>query len=388
MRFLTAGESHGPCLIAIIEGYPAGVKIDINFINKELEKRQKVYGRGGRMKIEKDEVEILSGVRGSYSLGSPIAIKIRNKDWENWKDKMDALNRKTENPITIPRPGHADFAGSIKYNHEDIRNVLERASARETAIRTAVGAFAKLLLKEFDIDTISYTESIGNIKDDFKDISWEKIKERADLSDLRWINKETEDDVKILIDKIRDEGDTLGGTFIVMIRNVPIGLGSYTHWDRRLDALLASAIISIPSVKGVEIGEAFFSAKHKGSEVLDAFEDKDGIIKRKSNFAGGIEGGISNGEIIFIRGAVKPIPTLRRPLKSFDFKEKNIKESFYERSDVCVVPAVGIIAEAMASWVIADEFLKKFSGDHINEIKKNFFQYKEYVEERLWKKLE
>ncbi|MGB9857290.1 MAG: chorismate synthase [Dictyoglomaceae bacterium] len=386
MRFLTAGESHGPCLSAIIEGFPAGVKISLEEINKELEKRQRTYGRGGRMKIEKDEVEILSGVRGGYTLGSPITLRIINRDFENWKEVMSITEEIKIDPITIPRPGHADFSGALKYHFDDIRNVLERASARETAIRVAVGVFAKMLLKEFEIETLSYTESIGGIEDKFDNLSWEEIKERVENSDLRWINKNTEEEVKRLIDRVKGEGDTLGGTFIVLAKNIPPGLGSYVHWDRRLDGLLAQAIISIPSVKGVEIGEAFLSSKKKGSEVLDSFIEEKGKIKRKTNYAGGIEGGISNGEYIFIRGAVKPIPTLKKPLLSFDLKGKKLRESFYERSDVCIVPTAGIIAEAMVSWVIANEFLKKFSGDHIEEIRENYKNYKKYLEERLWKR--
>ncbi len=388
MRFLTAGESHGPCLTAIIEGFPAGIKISIDEINKELEKRQRTYGRGERMKIEKDEVEILSGVRGGYTLGSPITLRIINKDWENWKKVMGTIEEIIADPITTPRPGHADLAGALKYYSEDIRNVLERASARETAIRVAVGAFAKILLKEFNIETLSYTESIGGIEDKFEDLSWYEIKERVERSSLRWVDKKTEKEVEILINKIRDEGDTIGGTFVVLVRNVPPGIGSYVHWDRRLDGLLAQAIISIPSVKGVEIGEAFLMSRKKGSEVLDSFIEENGKIRRKTNYMGGIEGGVSNGEDIFIRGIVKPIPTLRRPLLSFDLKEKKIKESFYERSDICVVPAICIIAESMVSWIIASEFLKKFSGDHIYEIKRNYENYKRYLEERLWKKSE
>lgn len=388
MRFLTSGESHGPCLTAIIEGFPAGVKISIDEINKELEKRQRTYGRGERMKIEKDEVEILSGVRGGYTLGSPITLRIINKDWENWKKAMNITGEVIANSITAPRPGHADLAGALKYYSEDIRNVLERASARETAIRVAVGTFTKILLKEFNIETLSYTESIGEIEDKFENLSWNEIKERVESSSLRWINRENEKEVEILINKTRDEGDTIGGTFVVLVRNVPPGVGSYVHWDRRLDGLLAQAIMSIPSVKGVEIGEAFLISRKKGSEVLDSFIEENGKIRRKTNYMGGIEGGISNGEDIFIRGTVKPIPTLRRPLLSFDLKEKKIKESFYERSDICVVPAICIIAESMVSWVIASEFLKKFSGDHIYEIKRSYENYKRYLEERLWKKSE
>ncbi len=388
MRFLTAGESHGPCLTAIIEGFPAGIKISIDEINKELEKRQRTYGRGERMKIEKDEVEILSGVRGGYTLGSPITLRIINKDWENWKKVMNITGEIIADPITIPRPGHADLAGALKYYSEDIRNVLERASARETAIRVAIGTFTKILLKEFNIETLSYTESIGGIEDKFENLSWNEIKERVESSSLRWVNKETEKEVEILINKTIDEKDTIGGTFVVLVKNVPPGVGSYVHWDRRLDGLLAQAIISIPSVKGVEIGEAFLTSRKKGSEVLDSFIEENGKIRRKTNYMGGIEGGVSNGEDIFIRGIVKPIPTLRRPLLSFDFKEKKIKESFYERSDICVVPAICIIAESMVSWVIASEFLKKFSGDHIYEIKRNYENYKRYLEERLWKKSE
>jgi chorismate synthase len=387
MRFLTAGESHGKGLLVIIEGVPAGFKINKEDIDKELQRRQRGYGRGKRMEIEKDMVEIISGIRGGYTLGSPIGFLIKNRDWENWKNVMDPEEIYDYIPVTKPRAGHADFAGVIKYHFDDIRNILERASARETSARVAVGAVAKCILREFDIDIISFVEGIGNIEGrfDINNFSWDDIKNKVENSDLRMIDKELEEQAKKLIDEAKESGDTLGGRFILLAKNVPIGIGSHVHWDRRLDALLAYAIMSIPSVKGVEIGEAFLSSREKGSRVHDEFIN-EGIKFRKTNYAGGVEGGISNGEIIMIRAAVKPIPTLRKPLKTFDIKEKKISEGYYERSDVCVVSSAGIVGEAMMAWIIADEFLKKFSGDHIDEIKLSYENYINYVHKRLgWK---
>lgn len=384
MRFLTAGESHGKALMVIVEGIPAGLHISSEFINIDLQRRQKGYGRGKRMEIEKDEVEIVSGIRGGVTLGSPIGVLIKNKDWDNWKSVMDPEDLINPTLVTKPRAGHADFAGVIKYRFDDIRNVIERASARETAARVAVGAIAKKFLLEFGIEIISFVESIGDItcKFDINNFNWEEIVKNAENSEVRVIYKEVEDKMKFLIDKAKEEGDTLGGTFIVLARGVPIGLGSYVHWDRRLDALISYAIMSIPSVKGVEIGEAFFASKKKGSEVHDEFLVKEGKL-RKTNYAGGIEGGISNGEIIMVRAAVKPVPTLRRPLKTFDIKEKKIMDGYYERSDVCVVPSAGVVGEAMLAWVLAQEFLRKFSGDNILEIKDKYNAYKDYIKERL-----
>lgn len=384
MRFLTAGESHGKALMVIIEGIPAGLHITSEFINADLQRRQKGYGRGKRMEIEKDEVEIISGIRGGVTLGSPIGILIKNKDWDNWKSVMDPEEVINSNVITKPRAGHADFPGFIKYCFDDIRNVIERASARETAARVAVGAIAKKFLLEFGINIISFVESIGDItyKFDVNNFDWDEVVKNAESSDVRVIYKEVEDKMKILIDKAKEEGDTLGGTFVVLARGVPIGLGSYVHWDRRLDALISYAIMSIPSVKGVEIGEAFLASKKRGSEVHDEFLVNE-VKLRKTNYAGGIEGGISNGEIIMVRAAVKPVPTLRKPLKTFDIKEKKITDGYYERSDVCVVPSAGVVGEAMLAWVLAQEFLRKFSGDNILEIKDKYNAYRDYIKERL-----
>lgn len=387
MRFLTSGESHGKALMTIIEGVPAGLRINLEYINQELRRRQVGYGRGKRMEIEKDEAEIISGIRGGYTLGTPIGILIKNRDWENWKSVMDPEKIFEERIVTKPRSGHADFTGAIKYHFEDIRNVLERASARETAARVAVGAIAKTFLSEFGIEIISFVEAIDGIEDSFdiNNFSWDILKKKAESSDLRMIDEEKERQAKELIDKAKEEGDTLGGRFILLAKGVPIGLGSYVHWDRRLDALISYAIMSIPSVKGVEIGEALYASINIGSKVHDEFYgEKDRF--RKTNYAGGIEGGVSNGEIIMVRAIVKPVPTLRRPLKTFDIKEKKITEGYYERSDVCVVPAAGVVGEAMLAFILAREFLNKFSGDHMEEIRENFEKYKNYVYERLgWK---
>lgn len=387
MRFLTSGESHGKALIAILEGVPAGLHITSEYINKELKRRQMGYGRGKRMEIERDEVEIISGVRGGYTLGTPIGIIIKNRDWENWKNVMNPEEILEEKIVTKPRSGHADFAGAIKYHFEDIRNVLERASARETAARVAVGAIAKAFLSEFGIEIISFVEAIDGIENrfDINNFEWDVLKERAEKSDLRMIDEEKERQAKELIDKAKEEEDTLGGRFVLLAKGVPIGLGSHVHWDKRLDALISYAIMSIPSVKGVEIGEALYASLNKGSKVHDEFYFGENRL-RKTNYAGGIEGGISNGEIIMVRAFVKPVPTLRRPLKTFDIKEKKITDGYYERSDVCVVPAAGVVGESMLAFVLAKEFLNKFSGDHMNEIKESFEKYKRYVYERLgWK---
>lgn len=384
MRFLTAGESHGKCLIAIIENIPAGLEISTDYINFHLARRQKGFGRGDRQKIEKDRVEILSGVRHGLTLGSPITLKIENKDWENWKDIMTPhlLTTNFQPSITSPRPGHADLPGFIKYNFSDIRNVLERASARETSIRVAVGSFARKLLDEFNIKIYSWVTQIGNqrIKSNIqKSKNYEELFNKAETSSVRCPDKKTEERMIELIQKSKEDGDTLGGIFEVVVTGVPVGLGTYAHWDRRLDGKLSQAIISIPAIKGVEIGLGFRSAKLPGSKVHDEIFYKDKNFFRKTNNAGGLEGGISNGEPIIIRAAMKPISTLRKGLMSVDIKTKKKVISHYERSDVCAVPSASVVAEAVVAIEIANAMQEKFGGDSINEMKRNYRSYMEYV---------
>ncbi|MFV9567863.1 chorismate synthase [Thermoanaerobacter mathranii] len=347
MRYITAGESHGEALIAVIEGLPANLLIDEDFINKELKRRQGGHGRGKRMAIEEDKVHVLSGVSNGKTIGSPLAIQIINKDYENWKGKIVPA-------MTRPRPGHADLSGAIKYNQRDIRNVLERSSARETAARVAVGSVAKLLLKELNIFVKSKVLEIGGIS---VEEEWPKIIEEA-----------------------KSKGDTLGGVIEIIIEGVPIGLGSHVQWDRKLDALLAYHVMSVQAIKGVEFGLGFEAARRLGSLVHDEiYYDKERGFYRKSNNAGGIEGGISNGSPIIIKAAMKPIPTLLKPLNSIDINSKKQVKAAYERSDVTAVEAAACVLEAVCAWVIADECLKKFGGDSIEELKKNYDAYLEYV---------
>ena len=344
-RFLTSGESHGKCLTAIIEGLPSGLVIDEDFINEELKRRQEGYGRGGRMKIETDTVEITSGVRFGKTTGAPVCLVIKNKDFSNWEKIMSTSiqDETDEKSFTTVRPGHADYAGSIKYNHKDLRNVLERSSARKTAIEVAVGAVAKLLLKEFNIIGHSYIIQIGKglIEEDF--------------------HRE--------IDNAKASGDTLGGKFEVVYENIPIGLGSFVHWDRKLDGRLAQAIMSIPAVKVVEIGTNPLGLK--GSQYHDELYLENGLAKHRTNNAGGIEGGMSNGENIVLKAVMRPIPTLKKPLKSIDIKDMTESEAHFERSDTCAVEACAVVAESRAAWILADELLLKYGGDSIEEMRKH-----------------
>ncbi|ABY94425.1 MULTISPECIES: chorismate synthase [Thermoanaerobacter] len=347
MRYITAGESHGEALIAVIEGLPSNLLIDEEFINKELKRRQGGYGRGGRMAIEEDKVHVLSGIRNGKTIGSPLTLEIINKDYENWK------NKKTPE-VTRPRPGHADLAGAIKYNQRDLRNILERSSARETAARVAVGSVAKLLLKELDIYVKSKVLEIGGVKAEEK---WRRT-----------------------IDEAKSKGDTLGGIIEIVIEGVPVGLGSHVQWDRKLDALLAYHVMSVQAIKAVEIGLGFEAARKPGSLVHDEiYYDEERGFYRKTNNAGGIEGGISNGSPIVIKAAMKPIPTLLKPLTSIDINTKEEVKAAYERSDVTAVEAAACVLEAVCAWVIADECLKKFGGDSIEELKKNYDAYLVYV---------
>ncbi len=379
LRFLTAGESHGPALTGIIEGIPAGLDIDSEYINRHLARRQWGHGRGRRMKIERDQVEILSGLRFGRTLGSPIALRIVNRDWANWDHVMTVERTERESKrITVPRPGHADYAGAVKYGHtDDMRNVLERASARETAMRVALGSVARRLLDEFGISIGSVVESIGAVEVGrrFSD-EGQKV---PDLSavDASLVRCDDEAAAKAMIeaiDQAKEDGDTLGGVFAVWAEGVPMGLGSYVQWDRRLDGRLAQAMMSIPAVKGVEIGPAFDAARKRGSRVHDEFvvDEKgegDRVLGRRSNRAGGLEGGITNGEVLVVRAALKPISTLLRPLRSVDLETGTEQAAHIERSDVCVVPAAAVVGESAVALVLAAALLEKFAGDTLDDVR-------------------
>ncbi len=381
-RFLTSGESHGKCLDAIIEGVPSGFKIDVNFINAELKRRQVGYGRGKRMQIESDTCEIKSGVRLGYTTGAPICIEIKNKDFENWKIPMsttqvDLKNREilklvADKSFTKVRPGHADFAGSVKYQLEDLRDVLERSSARSTAIEVAVGAIAKQILKEFSIIGFSHVTQIGTVKAEVLPQSYTLLKEAAEHSDVRCADDVAADMMRVEIDKAKSAGDTLGGKFEVIFGNLPIGLGSHVHWDRKLDGKIAQAVMSIPAVKSVEIGVGVDAAELLGSNMHDEIFIADGKIYRKTNNAGGIEGGMTNGEPVVVRAVMKPIPTMRTPLKTIDLYKKEQTEAHFERSDTCAVAACAVVAEARIACVLTEAFLEKFGGDSFKEIKKSY----------------
>lgn len=393
LRFLTAGESHGKGLMGIIEGIPSGLSLSSEDINKELKKRQIGYGRGGRMKIESDHAEIISGVRWGKTIGSPISLLIENRDWKNWQEGMSSEDKFAGSipPVTRPRPGHADLAGALKYGHKDIRNILERSSARETAMRVAIGSIAKKFLLEFGVNIGSYVIQIGNVKiSDFKfQISnFKEIFKRTEDSPVRCPDEDASKKMTQLIDEALQKGDTLGGIFEVFATGVPLGLGSHIQWDKRLDGRLSQALMGIQAIKGVEIGTGFEMAERFGSEVMDEiFYDNSQFtvhgspFYRKTNHAGGIEGGMTNGMPIVIRAAMKPIPTLRKPLRSVDIITKEPFEAAYERSDTCAVPAAAVIGETMTALVITDAFLEKFGGDSIEETKRNFNSYMEYLKQ-------
>jgi len=378
IRFLTAGESHGRGLIVILEGFPAELTISAEDINVELARRQKGYGRGGRMLIEKDQVEVLSGVRRGKTIGSPITLFVKNKDYENWEKIMspEATQEKMGTPLQRPRPGHADLSGGLKYNQKDLRNILERASARETTMRVAAGAIAKIFLKNFGIYIQSYVSQLGTIFSKTPSAINIGLNERADHSPVRMLDKGSEKKAMALIDEAKEKGDTLGGIFEVIITGVPPGLGSHVQWDRKLDGRLAQSLLSMQAVKGVEIGEGFKNATKFGSQVHDEiFYEKNKGFHRRTNRAGGIEGGMSNGEPIIVRVAKKPISTLRKPLRSVDIKTKEPIKAAYERSDVCALPAASVIGEALCAWVLADAFMEKMGGDFMDEINQRFKLY-------------
>ena len=381
-RYLTSGESHGMCLTAIIEGVPAGFSVDEGYINGQLAKRQSGYGRGARMKLETDKVKIKSGVRFGKTTGAPVCLEIENKDFENWKipmsvealdfDDINILRKVAEKSFTKPRPGHADYAGSKKYNLEDLRDVLERASARKTAIEVAVGAFAECILREFGIIGFSHVTQIYDVKLDIKSENATLLKEKSEKSEMRCADELITEMMKDRIDKAKETGDTVGGKFEVIFGNLPVGLGSYAQWDRALDGILAQAVMSIPGVKAVEIGKGVEAAETLGSEMHDEIFTEKNYIYRKTNNAGGIEGGMTNGEPLVIKGTMKPIPTMRKPLNTVDLLNNEQTQAHFERSDTCAVPACSVVAQARVATVILSEFLDKFGGDSLQEIKRNY----------------
>jgi chorismate synthase len=381
-RFTTAGESHGKALMAIVEGVPAGLDVDIRLINHELRRRQQGYGRGGRMKIESDTVEIISGVRHGRTIGSPISLLIENKDFVHWQDVMSvtAPDNEPANPrvLTRPRPGHADLAGGQKFQARDLRDVLERASARETASRVACGAIAKQLLANFGIEIKSHVIKLGDVQVSPMWREWDEIAAITD-SQLNCTDAAAEEQMIAAIDEAKLAGDTLGGIFEVVARGVPAGLGSHSSWEDKLDGRIARSIMSIHAVKAVELGTAVANAAKRGSDVHDEIEIQDGAIRRRTNHAGGLEGGITNGEEVRVRGYMKPISTLRRPLMSVDIETKQPSEAAFERSDITAVPAAGVIGEAMLAVVLANEIREKFGGDSIVEMRRNFDSYVESI---------
>jgi chorismate synthase len=384
-RFTTAGESHGKALVAIVEGLPAGLPVNIDEINHELWRRQQGYGRGARMKIEQDAAELLSGVRHGVTLGSPVALTIENKDWQNWEEVM-AVEAKELAPeksrrMKRPRPGHADLAGGLKYDAKDLRNVLERASARETAARVACGAIARQLLAQFGIDIRSHVIQLGGIPTEPLALSYDQISAIPDDSPLRCADSNAEQQMIELIDQKKAEGDTLGGIFEVVACGVGPGLGSHTAWDLKLDGRLAQAIMSIPAVKAVAIGAGFEASSLPGSAVHDeiGYDHAAQRFIRATNRAGGLEGGVTNGEEVRVRGHLKPISTLRRALRSVDIDTKQEERAAFERSDITVVPAAGIIGEAMVALVLAQAMREKFGGDSLGEMKRNYDGYREQL---------
>ncbi|HUE55992.1 MAG TPA: chorismate synthase [Candidatus Udaeobacter sp.] len=387
LRFYTAGESHGQALLAFISGLPAQLPIDLKFINMELHRRQLGYGRGGRQKIEKDRAEIFAGVRHGKTIGAPIALRIENRDWANW-EKILPVEASEDDPgskkLVAPRPGHADLAGSQKFDYHDARYILERASARETAARVAAGAFAKSLLREFGTEIASHTIRVGHIHLE-RPVTWKKIHAiSTDLdSPLRCIDATTEGEMKAEVDAALKAGDTVGGIFEIVAHNVPVGLGSHAQWDEKLDGRLAQALMSVQAVKAVEIGAGVTAAGSHGSEVQDEifYEKSSHRFRRHTNRAGGLEGGITNGEDVVIRGYLKPISTLRQPLHTTNMITKEPVQAAYERSDWCVVPAGAVAGEAMVALVLADAFLQKFGGDSLAEMRRNFESYARQIDE-------
>ena len=377
MRFFTGGESHGPCLTAIIDGLPAGLAIDPEVIDRDLARRQGGYGRGGRMAIETDRVEILGGVIAGRTFGAPVVLRIANRDWTNWKDRWAAGDLEE---ITVPRPGHADFAGMSKFALDDARPILERASARETAARVAVGAIAKRMLEPYGVRIHSYVEAIGGIEAAIGDELPELLHRRAEEDPVRCPDDAASRRMIAAIDEAREAGDSLGGVFTVIATSVPVGLGSHAQWDRRLDGRLVAAVVSIPAIKGVEIGPAFANAARRGTKVHDPFlPNGSERPHRTSNHAGGLEGGMSNGEPIVLRAAMKPIPSTVTPQPSVDLRTGKTAETTYQRSDVCAVPAASIVGEAMVAWALAEALRDKLGGDSLAEMTAHWTAWRDHA---------
>ena len=385
MRYLTAGESHGPRLTAIIEGVPAGLPLTADYINAELKRRQGGYGRGARMKIESDQVEITSGVRHGLTMGGPITLNVTNLDHQKWLEIMSAADvdekKKGLRKITKPRPGHADLVGGMKYRFDDLRNSLERSSARETTMRVAVGAVAKRLLEEIGVEVASHIVTFGGIDIDVPDdLTVAEIKERAAQSEVSIVNPEREEEIKAYIDQIKKDGDTIGGVIETIVGGVPVGLGSYVQWDKKLDAKIAQVVVSINAFKGVEFGVGFEAGRLKGSQVMDEilWSEEDGFTRRTNNL-GGFEGGMTNGQPIVVRGVMKPIPTLYKPLMSVDIETHEPYKATVERSDPTALPAAGVVMESVVATVLATEVLEKFSSDNLEELKDAVARHGEFV---------
>ena len=385
MRYLTAGESHGPRLTAIIEGVPAGLPLTADYINAELKRRQGGYGRGARMKIESDQVEITSGVRHGLTMGGPITLNVTNLDHQKWLEIMSAVDvdekKKGLRKITKPRPGHADLVGGMKYRFDDLRNSLERSSARETTMRVAVGAVAKRLLEEIGVEVASHIVTFGGIDIDVPDdLTVAEIKERTAQSEVSIVNPEREEEIKAYIDQIKKDGDTIGGVIETIVGGVPVGLGSYVQWDKKLDAKIAQGVVSINAFKGVEFGVGFEAGRLKGSQVMDEilWSEEDGFTRRTNNL-GGFEGGMTNGQPIVVRGVMKPIPTLYKPLMSVDIETHEPYKATVERSDPTALPAAGVVMESVVATVLATEVLEKFSSDNLEELKDAVARHREFV---------
>ncbi|MBI2116121.1 MAG: chorismate synthase [candidate division NC10 bacterium] len=395
LRYMTAGESHGPALVAILEGMPSNVPVTAADINSELRRRMGGYGRGGRMKIEQDEVQILGGIRHGKTLGSPIALVIRNRDWENWKTVMApeaeaAQGEPDRPPMTRPRPGHADLIGGLKYDHQDLRNVLERASARETAARVAVGAACKCLLRQFGIQVVSHVVEMGGIRAKTEGLAAPEIVAQAEVSPVRCADPDATQAILAKVDEARARGTSLGGVFEVLVVDPPVGLGSYVHWDHRLDGRLAQALMSIQAIKGVEIGLGFETARRFGFEVQDEIfcqppgqEPAEGEgFQRRTNFGGGLEGGMTTGQPLVLRAAMKPLSTQYKPLASVDILTKEASKAGVERSDITAVPAAGVVGEAVVAFVIAQALCEKFGADSLAELQRNHSGYVAYLKSR------